>query len=257
MEQGQTRFRIFSRFRVALCLGLSCALLMAVSGCRNPELGELPEPVRTALFAPRPPLFLTAPVGSLFTNVQAFSAHVTLRRGADQAETVAGELLGLNGKLFFVPEKDEPLGKHTPKPGFSFIWDPAENRGWLLSEALQGYAPTSSSLSVTSMTTQVSAAATQVVNGHPARPETDTFQLSNGSTSVLKVFRATDLRGFPVQISSAGDSAPVTISFTRIKLQAPEAHLFSPPEGFTKYNSGEAMVDELAARQRQLHGPRY
>ena len=227
-------------------------MALALTGCRHPELGDLPEPARVAVFAPRPPLFLTAPVGSLLTNVPGFTAHVVLRRGADSIDTVAGQLLGAGGKLFFAPDQDEPLDKGSRPPGFSFIWNAAENRGWLLSEALQGSAPVSSGLSVTNMAAEISPGAPRTIAGHPCQLETDTFRLSNGSTSVLKVWRATDLHGFPVQISSAGESTPLTIVFSRVKLGAPSAGLFSPPEGFTKYPSAEAMVDELAARQRNL-----
>lgn len=241
----------------AFLLSTIAGLGLFPAGCRHPDLGELPEPIRSAAFAPRPPLFLTAPVSLLLTNTPGFSARVMLRKGADATESVSGELLGAGSKLVFAPDKDQPLDKHSPPPGFSFLWNVAENRGWLLSEALQGYAPISSSLAVTNIAIQPGQSGSQNLGGHPCQAETDSFSLSNGSTSTLQVLRAVDLGGFPVQISAAGDSAPVVISLSRVRREMPAASLFNVPDGFTKYSSAEAMVDELAARQRTLKRPRY
>jgi hypothetical protein len=63
--------------------------------------------------------------------------------------------------------------------------------------------------------------------------------------------RATDLNGFPVRIQSQ-KAALLTLNFSKIHLEAPAAAVFSPPDGFSKYATPEAMADELAAREHNL-----
>ena len=59
-------------------------------------------------------------------------------------DVISGELMGQGGKLLFTPQATGSRGKHMREAKISFIWDVAEGRGYILSEALQGYAPISS-----------------------------------------------------------------------------------------------------------------
>jgi hypothetical protein len=133
----------------------------------------------------------------------------------------------------------------------------AEGRGFLLSEALQGYAPISSSARLTNMVAVPIEGSAQIFEGHPCRKEQVTVRMTDGRGVVVEVLKAADLGEFPLQITSTARGAPLTITFSKVRLEPPPASLFTPPESFTKYSSAEAIVDELALRQRNLKKRNY
>lgn len=221
-------------------------------GCARDHQLEL-EPIG-GRFAPRPPAFVSGAVGMLLTNTAGFVAHVEMKRGAGlgDEEPVTGALLGRGTRLLFAPDSDKRIDKKSPPPGFSFLWDVAERRGWLLSEALQGYAPVSAQTVVTNVVQGAEADSARQVQGHVCQQQRVTFELSNGFTNEYEVLRAKDLKGFPVELISVQGSNPLVITLSQIRFETPPENLFSPPDSFAKYDSPEAMVDELAMRQRLL-----
>ena len=212
--------------------------------------------------APKPPVFLNGPMALLLTNVDGFSAHAVLESGApaNGVELAAGELLGRGGNLLFAPGRNKADGKRARTEDFAFIWDVAVNQGVMLNDPLQGYAPVSYGRLFTNLTisTTLNNAATENVAGHPCQPVQMAVAANDGSVSIFRVWRATDLRGLPVRIAGASDGTPVTLTLSKVKLEAVPNDLFQPPVGFTKYASAEAMVNELVMRQGNLkHRPNY
>lgn len=61
-----------------------------------------------------------------------------------------------------------------------------------------------------------------------------------------------DLRRFAVRINSATNSTFLSLNFSSVRLEAPSSELFQPPDGFTKYDSAEALMNELMVRQQNL-----
>lgn len=237
--------------------GMRCFLAVLVlaglaGGCARDRQLEL-EPIG-GKFAPRPPAFVSGAMGVLLTNTAGFVAQVEMKQGAGlgDEEPVTGALLGRGTRLLFAPQSDKKIDKKSPPPGFSFIWDVAEHRGWLLSEALQGYAPVSARAVLTNMTAGAAVSSARQVQGHVCQQQLVTFELSNGVTNDYQVLRATDLKGFPVEIVSTQGSTPLVITLSQIQFEVPPENLFAPPDSFAKYDSPEAMVDELAMRQRLL-----
>jgi len=173
--------------------------------------------------------------------------------GYDERErNVSGQLFGRGSKLAFAPETQQAAPKSQHIGIFSFLWDVAENRGYVVSEALQAYAPTSSSLQITNVAVSPLNSAPQKFNGHSCESVRATIYKADGSASSYEVLRATDLNGFPMRITSETNAPPLTLTFSKIRFEAPSPDVFVPPDGFSKYASPEAMVDELAARQRNL-----
>jgi hypothetical protein len=189
----------------------------------------------------------------LLTNANGFSAYLV--SGTDSASPlrtgVSGELLSRAGKLLFAPEPGKKDRKYS-RGGFIFIWDVATGRGSVLSEALQGYAPVSMSVTPAHLVTSAGGATAEKVDGHPCETEEALVEMTDGARATFRVLRATDLKRFPVRITSVSNSAPVTLSFSKIRLEPPTAELFAPPNDFTKYDSAEAMVAELVMRQHNL-----
>lgn len=234
-------------------------MLLFLAGCSHS--GDFESRARgfTGVITPHPPIFFTGPACVLLTNTSGFSARVTAQtEGLTESErNYAGQLLGLGTKLLFAPDPGAIPKKQGPEGGFSFIWDAAENRGFVLSEALQAYAPVSASTHVTNLVVSSMPAVPQKLAGHTCELAQATAQKDDGGNALFELLRATDLKGFPLRISSGGtNSTPLTLTFSKVRLEPPGTDVFAPPDGFTKYSSPEAMADELAARNHNLRRKR-
>src|SRR5208337_5004333 len=125
---------------------LPCAFLVAVasflSGCSQPS----PRGGRSeTMISPQPPPFLNGPVAVLLTNAHGFSAHVAMQTELGPSpEITSGQLLGRGDFLLFLPSYPEKWQKSLRAAGLSFLWNVGEGHGFVLSEALQAWAPMSS-----------------------------------------------------------------------------------------------------------------
>ena len=202
-----------------------------------------------------PPVFLKGAAAMLLTQADGFSAHVTLTTGASSPinQGLAGELRGRAGKLALA---SVPGKARTARGGISIIWDVAQGRGNVLSEALQGYAPVVLSVRPTNCVSFAASTTPEAVEGHPCRQELATVAMSDGSSANFRVWRAMDLKHFPVRISVVTTATPFVLNLSSIRLESPPADVFTLPEGFTRYASADAMMAELMIRQRNLrHEP--
>lgn len=238
-------------------LGL-CVLLIAAlaAGCGGSGKHGGRAGAVAGIRPPKPPAFLNGPMALLLTNVDGFSARAVLESGApaNGVELAAGELLGRGGKLLFAPGAAKSAAKRARAEDFAFIWDVAANRGYMLNDPLQGYAPISYGRLFTNLATSATLkqATAENVAGHPCQQAEVTVTADDGSASVFRVWRATDLKGLPVRISGASDGTPVTLTLSKVRLEAVPNDLFQPPNGFTKYDSAEVMINELSSRQLNL-----
>ena len=229
--------------------GCVVAAALAAAGCahsRNKDrIGLVPPPV---------PLFLSGPMGVLLTNTTGFSCHVVMTTGSPPipGETVSGQLLCRGAELLFAPDADSPAGRRFKRGGFIFIWEVATQHGYLLSEALQGYAPISSRLQATNVQTLASRPASEEVEGHRCQKTEVQVESNDGSKVPFQVWRAADLNGAPLRIGTAAPGRPVAVNLSKFRLGAPSGQLFLPPEGFTAHDSAETMMAEIAMRQENL-----
>ena len=208
-------------------------------------------------FPPQPPAFLSGPGAVLLTNAEGFSSYAVMEPGPGSigGKTVSGQLLARGGKLLFLPDADKTQKKPARSVGISYLWDVAQGSGYVLSEALQGYAPVSSRARCTNLVAEIHDAAPQRIDGHPCVAQTMTMSASDGSMVRFEAWQATDLNGLPVRVASAANSASFTLNLSKVRLAPQPGGLFVPPSGFTRYNSVEAMMTELALRQQNLSRP--
>jgi hypothetical protein len=241
--------------------GTSCVWLallgaaLALAGCAG---GGAAKEDREAAFigvaTPYPPAFLTGPASILLTNSGGYTAHVVLNSGADELTKTpaSGELLCLGPWLLYAPGQETPADKRTTAGGFTFLWNVAESRGFLLSETLQGYAPIGDSVRPTNFVAVPAEAAPERLEGHPCQLEDVLVHMSDGTNAAFRVWRAGDLKAMPVRLISLAASAPVSLTLSRIRLSPPSPELFAPPASFTKYANPAVLADELAIRDRNL-----
>ncbi len=227
---------------------------MLATGCSGSRHDSTRGPAFVKVYTPEPPAFLSGPAVLLLTNSPGFSARVTLPAAAPESERpTAGQLLVRGSRLIFLPDQIEAREKHIRNAGFSYIWDAASNSGYLLSEALQGYAPVSgASMQVTNLVIAPRPGNREKVSGHLCEPASALIQLHSGVNATYDVLRAPELKQLPLRIASAGNTAPLSLTLSKVRLESPQADLFEPPASFTKYASPEVMVDELAMRQNSL-----
>jgi hypothetical protein len=233
-------------------------LLTAVlaAGCAHTSKYDDRTGAFEVLPAPLPPLFLNGPMALLLTNTDGFQAHVVLESGAPpQAfQLAAGELMGRGSKLLFAPAPGKASKKQARPEDSAFIWNVTENRGWVLNDPLQGYAPVSSSRQFTNVTTSAASngAAPEKIGGQTCQPAQVTVTAADGTATVFQVWRAADLRALPLRITCPSTGAPLTLTLTKVRLETVPNDLFVPPNGFTKYESSEAMMAELFLRKHNL-----
>lgn len=223
------------RQRAAVLFGLGALL---AGGCAHGPETEHGAFVR--VYTPQVPVFLSGPAAVLLTNTGGFSARVTDRGDSafPGSESVEGELLGRGTTLIFAPRETGPEDKQLRVGGFSYIWDVASGSGYVLSDALQAYAPVASTLRVTNM----------VFGAGENDSREATTLMNDGTKAVFRIWPADPRKQFPSRIEGR-TRPPFTLTFGKVRLEPPAADLFRPPDGFAKYPTAEALADEIAVRQ--------
>ena len=234
-----------------------CLLTLVVllgAGCAHSHRPESPGAALGSSLSSKPPLFLTGPAAVLLTNSDGFGARVTFTSGwsSNPARAESGQLFARQGKLYFEPDPDDSSAGKSRAGRLSFIWDVAGNSGLVLSEPLQGYAPLTSTVLLTNLVVQPARGAAERIEGHPAEQATATVMASDGTATEFQVLRATDLNGVPVRITARSDSGSMLVVLSKIRREAPPVEVFRPPDGFTKYESQEAMMNELLSRLQNV-----
>jgi hypothetical protein len=79
-------------------------------------------------------------------------------------------------------------------------------------------------------TIERSPAGTDTVDGHACKVENLTVTSRDGKSTKMKVWEAGDLKGFPVKIEMPSGHGPVTIEYKDVRLNEPDASLFTHPE---------------------------
>jgi len=200
------------------------------------------------------PDFLAGPAGVLLTNVDGFSAKFTASTSlpAGGRRLISGDFLGREGSLIFQPANPAKGKRARSEGGMFFIWNEKVHSGYVLSDPLQAYAPIFSRVQPTNLVFNTVGAAQEDANGHPCRRVEAVVQSSDGSSALFKVWEAEDARHFPVRIQTPPGPGEMTLDFSDLHLELPSAELFSPPDGFMKYETPVALMNELITRQTAL-----
>jgi hypothetical protein len=228
------------------------SLVLLLAGCSHRDGPGGRGGAMVGVISVQVPVFLNGPMNVLLTNAGGFSARAVVQGDAAFSRETTGQLLCRGSKILFAP--DPGTDKAAALGAFIFIWDASESRGFVLSESLQAYAPVSTTLRATNLLLRAGTAGPEKFDGHTCEPQEALVRMSDGATAAFRALRAGDLNGFPVHIGSTSSSLALTLS--KVRFELPSTDLFSPPDSFSKFNSPEAMADELASRQRNFRRTR-
>ena len=84
----------------------------------------------------------------------------------------------------------------------------------------------------------------ETVDGHPCIKNKVVVTDQEGNQHESTVWNATDLKKFPIKIEQDEEGHQVTMLFKDINFSKPNASLFQPPTGYTKYDNMGAMMHE-------------
>jgi hypothetical protein len=234
--------------------GMMFALL--ASGCvhTQPRNGFARGGAETLL--PKLTSVATGPAAVLLTNGKGFRSEftMTLEDASESPLKLSGRVFARGGKLRLEAAFDQSHNKSVPAGDFGVIWDAAANQGYVFSETLQGYAPINEAVRFTNLLTQVVAGQTERIEGHLVDKANVTVMGSDGQTLIIQLLRAQDLGDLPLRIRSLNRPHSFALALSKIQLVRPADDLFLPPDGFTKYESEAALINELAARQQSVFG---
>jgi hypothetical protein len=80
------------------------------------------------------------------------------------------------------------------------------------------------------------------VDGHDCEKNKMTVTGSNGDKHDVMVWNATDMKNFPIKMEMSENGNTVSMKYTEVKLEKPDAKLFDPPAAYTKYSSVQSMM---------------
>lgn len=210
------------------------------------------------VFVPKMAFVTTWPLAVLLTNARGFESDFTMTLGdATPPIKLSGQLLVRGGKLRLEGALEQAKRKTGSAGDFGVIWDEAAHQGYVFSEALQGYARISVAVHCTNVATQVMTETKERIEGHPVDRAKVTVTGSDGQAVSVELARALDLGKMPLRIDLINGPQSFALALSKILPIVPGEELFSPPDGFTKYPSETAMLNELTARQLNTAGGKH
>lgn len=75
----------------------------------------------------------------------------------------------------------------------------------------------------------------ETIAGHPCVKTKIVMTAANGKTQEATVWLASDLKDFPIQIQTTQEGNDVTVVFSNVKLQKPDAKILQIPADYTKH----------------------
>ena len=85
----------------------------------------------------------------------------------------------------------------------------------------------------------------ETMDGHPCVKNKVTVTEANGKVTDSTVWKATDMKKFPVRIETADGKNKVTMKFKDVIFAKPASALFDPPAGYTRYDNVQTMQEQV------------
>jgi hypothetical protein len=89
----------------------------------------------------------------------------------------------------------------------------------------------------------------ETVDGHPCVKNKAVITDKQGNKHEFTLWNAADLKNFPIKLEMNEPGGAITISYLDISFSKPDASLFIPPTGYTKYDSMQEMMQAVMMKK--------
>ena len=211
---------------------------------------------------------LSGSTAKLFGENSTFSATLEMQTsgtGGAEPMTVPGKIFFDHGKSRF--EMDMSQLKGGPmSPQFAatmkamsmdkliMIARPDKKLGYQVYPGMQAYVenplPEQEAASAPSeFKMELTELGNETIDGHPCIKNNAVVTDKEGAKHESTVWNATDLKKFPIRIEQMENGAKVTMLFREVNLTKPAAELFEPPADSTKYESMQALMQQVMMKR--------
>jgi hypothetical protein len=197
----------------------------------------------------------------LFGDNQTFSATLQMQMNSTGSPmTMSGKMSFDKGSSRTEMDMGDMQGGGLPPGAMTMMKSAGLDRMVTISQSNKKvvYVVYPGAQSYAEMTTPDSAAATnadskveitklgaETVGGHPCVKNKAVVTDQQGEKHEFTVWNATDLKNFPVKIEMNEQGSAITMSYQNISFSKPDASLFIPPTGYTKYGSVQEMMQAV------------
>ncbi|MGH7988609.1 MAG: DUF4412 domain-containing protein [Limisphaerales bacterium] len=201
----------------------------------------------------------------LFGNNQTFSATMKMQMNNGSPVTMSGKMSYDKGNSRFEMDMSEMKGGNMPPQAMAqmktmgldrmvTISHPDKKVVYMIYPNAQAYAeitPAASDSSATNSDAKVEMTelGKETVDGHPCVKNKAVVTDKQGEKHEFTVWNATDLKNFPIKIEMNEQGHPMTMSYSDISFSKPDASLFNPPAGYTKYDSMQEMMRSVMMKK--------
>lgn len=96
---------------------------------------------------------------------------------------------------------------------------------------------------------ELTGAGKETVGGHPCVKSSFTIIDDAGQQQKGTIWKATDLKDFPLRLQLTQQGTEVTMEFSNVKLEKPASAQFDPPPAYKRFESQQAMMQEIMAKR--------
>jgi hypothetical protein len=210
---------------------------------------------------------LSGSLTKLFEQHPAFTAVLTLQTKDPQTGgtlTIPGQIAFDAGKARFEMDLTKMQGgRITPEAGSQMkamgmdkmimISRPDKQVAYMVYPGLKGYVESelqnSDAASPDDYKLDFTELGKETVDGRRTVKNRAVLTDKQGTQHTATVWKATELKNFPVKIEHTEGGQSVILRFSDIKLAKPEPLSFDPPAGFTRHGSMMAMMQEVIMKQ--------
>jgi outer membrane lipoprotein-sorting protein len=206
---------------------------------------------------------ISSSMAKLFGNNSAFSATMEnqIRLGSgEKPMTMVGKIAFDSGKSRFEMNMSGASGSQMPPqaPGqmkdlgmetIVTISRPDKKMAYIVYPGLQAYAETpiqdpDAAKADSDFKMETTELGKETIDGHPCVKSKVVITNDKGEKHESTVWKATDLKDFPVKMEITERGQPMTISFKDVNLSKPDALQFDPPSDFKMYSSREELMQQ-------------
>jgi hypothetical protein len=211
-------------------------------------------------------------MAKLFASIKGFSAKAEMTMNSPRGEmtmTVAYEML--SGKMRMEMDMANMMGAQMPPQAVTQmkmmgldrmvnIVLPETRQMYVIYPGAQSYIdmplPQAGSAAEAGKEAKVDYAEVgkETIDGHPCVKSKMTVDAGNGTTREGFIWKATDLKEFPLQIQFDNPQGQVTMRFKDVQMTEPDAAHFIPPADFTKYTNPQEMMQSIMQKKMSEGG---